>query len=77
MKFVMDGDEVCYPRDVQAFYELECPKCKQTAVRTEPNDEELSEFGCGRSYECCSVTYECPEGHRTTLSLEAPEPDYD
>ncbi len=58
-------------RDDDAF---PCPKCKGYADRVECTKEEREQYGCGRSYDCCSIAFVCIKcGHRFAMSLPAPE----
>lgn len=51
-----------------------CPKCKSFSQRVNCTDEERKEFGCGRSYDCCSRAFVCTKcGYRFAMSAPAPE----
>ena len=57
------------PRDA---FQLLC-KCGKHAKRVDCTSEEMSEFNCGRSYECCARAFQCECGLRVAGSCDAPE----
>lgn len=53
-----------------------CPTCGLDAGQTPCTQAERNDFGCGKPYDCCSVTFACANGHRTALRVAAPEADW-
>lgn len=53
-----------------------CPECGLDAETTPCTQEERNEVGCGKPYDCCSITFACDNGHRTALRIAAPEPGW-
>lgn len=53
-----------------------CPRCGLDARQRLGTQAERNDVGCGKSYDCCSVTYACASGHRTALRVAAPEADW-
>lgn len=53
---------------------IACPKCKGYAGRVKCTSQELEQFNCGRSYECCARAFVCKVcGHRVAMKAPAPE----
>ena len=62
--FEIERDDVAIP----------CPKCGGYAPQVECTRAERDEFGCGRTYDCCSRAFVCSKcGHRVAMSAPAPE----
>jgi len=51
-----------------------CLKCGGYSTKTECTTEERKEYGCGKSYDCCSIAFVCTIcGHRFAMSRPAPD----
>jgi hypothetical protein len=68
------GEGLEYPRDVKA---IPCPVCSGYADRVPCTKNELKQYNCGRSTECCARAFLCRVcGSRTLGKAEAPEMMY-
>lgn len=57
---------------------IPCSNCSGYAERVQCTPLERQEYGCGRSYDCCSAAFVCIQcGNRMVTSLPAPETDFD
>ena len=65
--FEIDRDDNSFP----------CPKCGGYSDSVECTSEEREEYGCGRSWDCCSVAFICSKcGHRFAMRRPSPESEW-
>jgi len=68
---IVEADRV--PRE---WDHIQCPRCGCNAPRIKSSPNALKLHECGRSYPCCSRTFECEScGWRVDARASAPEMD--